>query len=188
MRPARLAGRHLRRRAPLAVLLVLAVAAGSGGNTAGEAARDPLVGEAYYASPTAVCTLLDADDLAMALGAAYQRGRPPGGVTYAFAGLPGVTKCYYPPASEGVGSVEVGVVYAYPEQVFAERRDRLGDRAVAVDGVGAAAVWDRDGHELLVRADGRLVGISVPATVAWRERELIERARRLAETAIGRLR
>lgn len=150
--------------------------------------EDPLVGPDYYAASAAVCTLLDPGDLELALGAAYEEGLDPGGATFSFAEIPAVTTCFYPAATEGYGSVEVGVVYAYAEQVLHEHRQRLGDRAVDIDGVGEEAVWDRDGRELLVLAEERMVGVSVPSTASWRERDLIERARRLAETAIGRLR
>lgn len=170
----------------IGVAMLVASATGEG---EGEAdTDDPLVGPDYYAASAAVCTLLDPGDLELALGAAYEEGLDPGGATFAFAEIPAVTTCFYPPATEGYGSVEVGVVYAYAEQVLHEHRQRLGDRAVDIDGVGEEAVWDREGRELLVLAEEKIVGVSVPATASWREGDLIERARRLAEAAIGRLR
>lgn len=182
------------RRRPrlLLAFAALAVAVVAGGLLAayvgpGQADDDPLVGPDYYASPSAVCTLLSVEDLELALGVPYEEGLDPGNSSFSFAGVPGMTQCFYPPVGEGYGSVEVGVVYAYAEQVLTEHADELGDRAREVTGVGDRAVWDTQGNELFVLADDKIVAVSIPATSAWYEADLIERSRRLADVAIGRL-
>lgn len=151
----------------------------------------PLVGDDYYASPTAVCGLLDGDDLAIALGRGYHDGVVPG-MTPAFAGVPGITKCAYP-REDGQGGLEIGVVYAYAEQIYTEVREQAVQRAddpddvVAVD-VGDEAFYDPVSSEMYALADGNIFAVVVGRGELERTEDRLERYRRLVETAIGRLR
>lgn len=173
----------------LAVVAVVLATSGFDGGWVAGADEDPLVGHDYYASPAAVCKLLSAEDLELALGAAYEEGVEPGGMTYSFAGLPGVTKCFYAPEQQEHGSVELGVVYAYADQVFREHVERRGEERIRqLSGPGDRAAWDEAAHELLVLADDKVIAVSVPTTSSWHEGDLLERTRRLAEKAVGRLR
>lgn len=152
---------------------------------AAEPTQDPLVGPDYYASGAAVCGLLDSDDLAMATGRTYQEGFTPG-ISPAFFGIPGITKCAY--LSEGAGAVETGVVYSYADIVFERAREYAEGVAGVrdVDGVGDAAFYALD--ELVVLADDHLVAVLFPGDHVEPDTHRLERARRLAATMIGRLR
>lgn len=174
-----------------------------------------LAGDAYYASPIAVCDLLDGDDLALALGRAHHDGVVPG-ITPAFAGVPGITKCAYP-REDGRGAVQTGVVYAYAEQIYAEVREQAAQRAVGAaepddaddpeDGhaergdadargdegivdvdAGDDAFYDPPSGEMYVLADGNIFAVVVGRGELERTEDRVERYRRLVETAIGRMR
>lgn len=146
---------------------------------------DPLVSDTYYASSEAVCALLDPDDLELVLGFAFQEGFEPDAIYPAFAGTPGITRCTYL-RGDGSEVVNLGVVYAYADQVFEDRVERyreLGE-VKELEGLGRRAVWIEAGNNLLVLTDDKVVGV-IPPTGS--EHDAIERARRLAEKAIERL-
>lgn len=151
------------------------------------AERDPLIDPTYYASPSAVCNLLTPEDLALVLGYTYSDGFEPD-ITYpGLRGLPGVTRCAYVHEELAEPAVNLGVVYAYARDIFAERRGDMDD-AREVDVHGATrAVWAAEQNELMVLADDMIVSVSGLARDEAVELRL-ERTRRLAETAIGRLR
>lgn len=174
------------------VLLAVGVVAvvGSWGDEAQSPAEatDVLVGPDYYASAVAVCALLSPEDLSLALGYGYSQGfEPP--LTYpVFLGISGLTRCTYV-QDGGLSAVSIGVVYAYAEQVFEQRRDVLEERGDVTDvsGVGDEAFYGEAAGELLVLADGKVVVAQTPGTSASRDEGRIELTRRLAAKAVARL-
>lgn len=147
---------------------------------------DVLIGPDHYASAVAVCGLLEADDVELALGASYPRVFEPDFSYAGFAGIPGITRCVYVGQA---GAVALGVVYAYADQIFTQRKSFLSEVGEVTDvgDVGDDAVYSHAAGELVVLADDHLVGVKVPVTAAVREDDRIERARRLAATVIERL-
>lgn len=151
------------------------------------AAKDPLRGPDYFASAAAVCGLLSPEDLGLALGYAYREGFEPDLTYPAFAGITGVTKCAYGQEDER-GTVALGVAYAYADQVFRQTRERVVNLGgfQELPGLGSAAMYSAASGELVALADGKIVALLVPVN-SEPEPMRIERARRLAETVIGRL-
>lgn len=149
--------------------------------------EDALVGPNHYASALAVCALIDPEDLEIAFGYPYHEGfEPP--VTYpVFASIPGVTRCTYL-EQDRREVANLGVVYAYAEQVFqdaVERSDGLGEVTDVAD-LGDRAVWTDTPPQLLVLIDDKMIALTVPQQL--RDGEKVELARRLADKVIGRLR
>lgn len=177
---------------------VVALLIGWDGGSRAASDSDPLVGPEYYASPQAVCGLLTAEDVELALGYPYQEGIDPG-IYPVFSRIAGITRCGYLPAAQAgeheVRPVFLGVVYAYAEQVFEDAKQRAEDmtesgegEVINVEDVGTDAFWDPVAAHLLVLVDDKLVGVHVPASHGEPVEQRVERARRLAEKAIGRLR
>ena len=187
--------RRLRGRRLLASLAVVALGAGAGvaavaraqgpDDTEADVARPP----DYYASSPAVCTLLSAADLRAVLARRFGTGEDPG-ITNTFADMPGVTKCRYPRAEkEGTPHLEIGVVYAYAGQIFDDvEKGRARRRVADIPGLGDRARWYPEAHELLVLDGDKIFAVAVPAEVLEWDREVRERARRLAARALERLR
>ena len=156
--------------------------AGSSGD--GDLTRGP----GYYASSPAVCALLSRNDLRTGLGRAFGDGDDPG-LSNTFADMPGITKCRYPTAEkDGTPYIEVGVVYAYADEILAavERR-RKPYRSEGVSGLGDKAAWYPQAGELLVKSEEMILGVYVPAEQFETAADARERARRLATKALERL-
>lgn len=151
-----------------------------------------LVSPNHFASGAAVCSLLTPDDLAQALGYAYEDGVEPE-LSNAFVGLAGITKCAYEAhgnyTETGAGLVQTGVVYAYAEQILEEavQRGKTAKRFQKIDGSSPPAYWDSQAKELVVLAEGKLVAVLVPSSGIEPESNVIERAHRLALKAIERM-
>lgn len=160
----------------------------SGGQEA-EAGPDPLLGPDYYASSEAVCALLDARDLELALGYQYSQGFEPPVTHPVFATVPAVTRCTYV-QEQRREDVSLGIVYAYAQQVFDDavaHAEELGEtQQVTIPGPATRAVWTTTPRQLLVLTDGKVVLLTVPAMP--REGDQVEAARRLAARVLGRLR
>ena len=142
----------------------------------------------YYASSPAVCGLVTRADLRAGLGRAFAEGDDPG-LTNTFADMPGTTKCRYARAEkEGTPYIEVGVVYAYADEILAavEKR-RKPYQSSKVPGLGEKALWYPEAGELLVKADDKILGVYLPAELFESAPEVRERARRLAARALERL-
>lgn len=153
-----------------------------------EIEEDPLIGPNHYASAEAVCELLTPEDLGFALGYVYEDGIEPPVTWPALFGNPGMTRCLY--MTEGQGeTVTLGVVYAYADRVFQDAVDRFDQEGNVTDvpGLGRRAVWTQTPRQLLVLTDDKFVALNLPMAYMT-EAEQLERARRLAEKVIGRLR
>lgn len=181
-----------RRTVAAAAVALLAVGAGvatSWSNSSTGSADDLILPPDYYASSPAVCGLVTRTDLRAGLGRVFAEGVDPG-LTNTFADMPGTTKCRYPTAEkEGTPFMEVGVVYAYADEILAavERR-RKPYQSSTVPGLGEKALWYPEAGELLVKADDKILGVYLPAELFETAPEVRERARRLAARALERLR
>ncbi len=169
------------------VVVVLLLAGGVGAYLRLSDQDGEVVDPAYFASAHAVCALLSKEDLDIALGARYRDGRAPILRTLPFADLVGVTKCAYTriDQAEGAQGAEVGVVYAYGEQIFEQAR--MAYERQAVGGVGRKAFWYPQAGELLVLTKDKIVGIYVPVAAGEPKEDSRERARRIAAKAVARL-
>jgi len=188
------------RRPPVRLLAVAVVAILVGSVTAwvGSAGggdgtdQGPLVDPNHFAAGAAVCSLLTPNDLAQALGYAYEDGVEPE-LSNAFVGLPGITKCAYEAIGNytetGAGLVQTGVVYAYAEQILEEavRRGAKANRFRKINESSLPTYWDSQAKELVVLSDGKLVAVLVPSSGIEPEMNVIELARRLAIKAIERM-
>lgn len=172
----------------LAVGVIVVVSSWSDDPESSAQATGALVGPDYYASAVAVCALLSPDDLAMALGHDYSRGFEPDISYSAFAGIPGMTRCAYV-EEEGSSAVAIGLVYAYAEQIFEQRRGYVGDmgEVTEVESVGDEAFYAEAASEMVVLADDKVIAIIIPVTSAPREEDRIELAKRLVDKVIARL-
>lgn len=142
----------------------------------------------YYASSPAVCGLVTRTDLRVGLGRAFAEGDDPG-LSNSFADMPGTTKCRYPSAEkEGTPYIEVGVVYAYADEILAAvQKRRKPYQSSKVPGLGEKALWYPEAGELLVKAGDKILGVYLPAELFETAPEVRERARRLAAKALERL-
>lgn len=195
---SRISSRAVQGRAvvPALVMLTLLLLAGmavaltgwSMGSPSGEN-DDPLVSPTYYTNPLAVCSLLGSQDFELVLGDTFQQGVALSAHHPAFAQIPGITKCGYLSEDE-TRVVALGVVYAYADQLFDDAKQRAKERKglEGVEAVGSEAFFDRVSGELLVLTDDKVVGVIVSQGYVEADRDRIERARRLAEKAMERLR
>lgn len=164
--------------------MATAWSAAAGGSGDGDLTRGP----GYYASSPAVCALLSRNDLQTGLGRAFGGGDDPG-LSNTFADMPGITKCRYPTAEkDGTPYIEVGVVYAYADEILAavEKR-RKPYQSEKVSGLGDKAAWYPQAGELLVKSGEMILGVYVPAEQFETPADVRERARRLATKAMERL-
>lgn len=178
------------------VLLVMLLAVGAGATAVvmgwapeqpASQRDDPLVGHAYYADPAAVCGLLDPRDLQLALGRVYHEGSEPPLDYPVFAGMTGVVRCTY--QAKGVSQpFSLGVVYAYAERIYQARleQNRNTGEITEIPELGAKAVWSESPGELMALTGDKLVVVHL-ADTSGPEQARIERLRRLAGKAIGRL-
>lgn len=147
---------------------------------------DQTVAPSYYSSPRAVCGLLQDDHLRATVGYEFNDGIDT--FTLALQGIVAITKCVYPPGGRARKFVTTGVVYAYAPQIFEEvKQTREVLVAEQVTGVGSRALWYPQARELLVLAKGKLLGVQLGSDVLEANSHVKERARRLAQIMIRRL-
>jgi hypothetical protein len=172
----------------LCVAGVVTAVTRSDGSTAPLGAATPTLPPDHYTSTKAVCALLTEPDLEAILGVAFADGDNPG-ITSTFGDIPGITKCRYTPEDQPTYKVESALFAGNAAATFDETKElRSRLEAEAVPGLGQEALWYPQAHELLVLAEGKVLGLSMSTDAAEPSADLKERARRLAIKAIARLR
>ena len=148
----------------------------------------PAVSPEFYVFTENVCALLTRAEIEAMLGVPMGGGDNPG-ITSTFADIPGITKCRYAPADQPQFKLETGVFAGNALPTYQETKQvRRGLTSEPVAGLGEEALWYPQGHELLVLANGRILGLSIGGDASEPDADLRERAGRLATKALARLR